>query len=197
MPSGGLGCATQSTARHRSGMKEWSCREGDALFPSELDALDALPCPPHPCRRPPTGGHSGHSARPERRGVRPHSHPRFRQPQPRSPPDVATAGQRAAVRPGGLGAPERAADRRDRRRRESSDSQQDLLRRRGEFAAFVTVLDALRLASLPYYPASLELQTYNPAYRPDSSRGILRAVDDRERNMFVEIFEETLLPDLR
>lgn len=63
--------------------------------------------------------------------------------------------------------------------------------------AFQTVLDALRLASLPYYPASLELQTYNPAYRPDSSRSILRAVDDRERNMFVDLFEELVLPDLR
>ncbi len=63
--------------------------------------------------------------------------------------------------------------------------------------AFETVLGALRLASLPYYPATLELQTYNPAYRPDSSRAILRAVDDRERNMFVDLFEELVLPDLR
>jgi anaerobic magnesium-protoporphyrin IX monomethyl ester cyclase len=62
--------------------------------------------------------------------------------------------------------------------------------------AFETVLGALRLASLPYYPATLELQTYNPAYRPDSSRAILRAVDDRERNMFVDLFEELVLPDL-
>jgi radical SAM superfamily enzyme YgiQ (UPF0313 family) len=63
--------------------------------------------------------------------------------------------------------------------------------------AFEVVLGALRLASLPYYPATLELQTYNPAYRPDSSRAILRAVDDRERNMFVDLFEELVLPNLR
>lgn len=63
--------------------------------------------------------------------------------------------------------------------------------------AFETVLAALRLASLPYHPATLELQTYNPAYRPDSSRAILRAVDDRERNMFIELFEELVLPRLR
>src|SRR5579883_876159 len=63
--------------------------------------------------------------------------------------------------------------------------------------AFETVLGALRLASLPYYPATLELQTYNPAYRPDSSRSILRAVDDRERNMFIDLFEELVLPELR
>lgn len=63
--------------------------------------------------------------------------------------------------------------------------------------AFETLLAALELASLPYYPASLELQTYNSAYRPDSSRAILRAVDDRERNLFIELFEETVLPDVR
>jgi len=62
--------------------------------------------------------------------------------------------------------------------------------------AFETILDALRLASLPYFPATLQLQTYHSPYRVDSSRQILRAVDDRERNMFVEIFEETVLPDV-
>jgi anaerobic magnesium-protoporphyrin IX monomethyl ester cyclase len=63
--------------------------------------------------------------------------------------------------------------------------------------AFETILDALRLASLPYWPASLELQTYHSAYRTDSSRSIFQAVDDHQRNMFVEIFEEILLDDLR
>ncbi len=63
--------------------------------------------------------------------------------------------------------------------------------------AFETILAALRLASLPYSPSSLELQSYHSAYRPDVSRSILRGVDDRARNMFVEIFEESVLPDLR
>ncbi len=62
--------------------------------------------------------------------------------------------------------------------------------------AFETILAALQLASLPYFPSSLELQTYNPAHRPDSSRSILRAVDDRERNMFVELFDELVVPDV-
>lgn len=62
--------------------------------------------------------------------------------------------------------------------------------------AFETILAALQLASLPYAPASLELQTYNPAHRPDSSQSILQAVDDRDRNMFIELFEELVLPDL-
>ncbi|HEY8743704.1 MAG TPA: radical SAM protein, partial [Chloroflexota bacterium] len=63
--------------------------------------------------------------------------------------------------------------------------------------AFETVLAALRLASLPYYPAALELQSYQSAHRPDASASILRAVDDRARNMFIELFEELVLPDLR
>jgi len=67
---------------------------------------------------------------------------------------------------------------------------------RTSLPGFEVMLDALRLASLPYYPAALELQTYQPAYRPDSSAAILRAVDDRERNMFIDLFEELLLPDL-
>jgi hypothetical protein len=62
--------------------------------------------------------------------------------------------------------------------------------------AFETMLAALRLASAPYFPAALELQTYNAAYRADSSASILRAVDDRERNMFIEIFEETVMGDV-
>jgi anaerobic magnesium-protoporphyrin IX monomethyl ester cyclase len=63
--------------------------------------------------------------------------------------------------------------------------------------AFETVIAALQLASLPYHPAALELQTYHSAYRPDSSASLRQAVDDRERNMFVELFEELALPELR
>ncbi|HLH72940.1 MAG TPA: radical SAM protein, partial [Chloroflexota bacterium] len=63
--------------------------------------------------------------------------------------------------------------------------------------AFETVIAALQLASLPYHPSALELQTYHSAYRPDSSKSIRRAVDDRERNMFIELFEELALPEIR
>jgi anaerobic magnesium-protoporphyrin IX monomethyl ester cyclase len=62
--------------------------------------------------------------------------------------------------------------------------------------AFETILGALQVASLPYFPASLELQTYNSAHRPDSSKSILRAVEDREHNIFIELFEEMVLPDV-
>jgi radical SAM superfamily enzyme YgiQ (UPF0313 family) len=62
--------------------------------------------------------------------------------------------------------------------------------------AFHTVLDALRLASLPYFPATLQLSTYHSPYRADSSSQILRSVDDRERNMFVELYDELIVPDV-
>jgi len=62
--------------------------------------------------------------------------------------------------------------------------------------AFETLMAGLHLGSLPYYPSELRLQSYESAYRPDSSASILRAVDDRERNMFIDLFEELLLPDL-
>ena len=63
--------------------------------------------------------------------------------------------------------------------------------------AFETVIAALQLSSLPYHPSALELQTYHSAYRPDSSQSIRRAVDDRERNMFIELFEELAVPEIR
>jgi anaerobic magnesium-protoporphyrin IX monomethyl ester cyclase len=39
--------------------------------------------------------------------------------------------------------------------------------------AFETMIQALQLASLPYYPSTLHLQGYDSAYRADSSRAIL------------------------
>ncbi len=62
--------------------------------------------------------------------------------------------------------------------------------------AFETTIAALQLASLPYHPSALELQTYHSAHRPDSSRSIRRAVDDRERNMFIDLFAELALPEI-
>lgn len=62
--------------------------------------------------------------------------------------------------------------------------------------AFETILDALRLASLPYFPATLQLSTYHSPYRADSSAQIQRNVVDRGRNMFREIFERIVVPDV-
>lgn len=60
------------------------------------------------------------------------------------------------------------------------------------------VLDAaLRIASLPFYPAALELTTYRPAMTADSTSNILREVRDPQFNMLLEIYKRTLLPDIQ
>lgn len=63
--------------------------------------------------------------------------------------------------------------------------------------AFETIVSALQIASLPYYPSALHLQGYDSAYRPDSSRSLLKAVRDRRHNMFIDLFEHLVVPDLR
>jgi radical SAM superfamily enzyme YgiQ (UPF0313 family) len=62
--------------------------------------------------------------------------------------------------------------------------------------AFETIIGALQLASLPYYPATLHLQGYDSAYPPDSSAAIMAAVRDRRRNQFIELFERLVIPDV-
>lgn len=61
---------------------------------------------------------------------------------------------------------------------------------------FQTVAEALELASLPYYPASLHLQSYEAAGNVDSSTELLDLVQDRQTNMFLEIFENGIIPDI-
>jgi hypothetical protein len=63
--------------------------------------------------------------------------------------------------------------------------------------AFGTVVDSLELASLPYYPSVLHLQSYVPAYPVDSSRALLHGVQDERTNMFLSIYRETVLEDIR
>jgi anaerobic magnesium-protoporphyrin IX monomethyl ester cyclase len=62
--------------------------------------------------------------------------------------------------------------------------------------AFVTMIQALQVASLPFYPAALELSTYIPAMPEDSSRNLLKAVRDPEHNMFLEIYRQRVIPDI-
>lgn len=62
--------------------------------------------------------------------------------------------------------------------------------------AFETMIQSLELASLPYYPSSLHLQGYHSAHRPDSSKSILAAVRDRDHNMFIDLFEHLVIPDV-
>jgi len=54
--------------------------------------------------------------------------------------------------------------------------------------AFQTIVDALEIASLPYFPASLHLQSYEAAGPVDSSRVLLQLVRDPETNMFLQLY---------
>lgn len=64
-------------------------------------------------------------------------------------------------------------------------------------AAFETIIQCLEIASLPYYPASLHLQSYSAAYPVDSSAGILAGVKDEHHNIFLDIFRRGILEDIR
>jgi hypothetical protein len=63
-------------------------------------------------------------------------------------------------------------------------------------AAFETVVQALQLASLPTFPAALEIGTYRPAATADSSRSILREVRDPSVNLLIELYRRHVLPDI-
>jgi anaerobic magnesium-protoporphyrin IX monomethyl ester cyclase len=62
--------------------------------------------------------------------------------------------------------------------------------------AFVTMVQSLQVASLPFYPAALELSTYSPAIPEDSSRNLLKAVRDPGHNMFLEIYRRGVIPNI-
>lgn len=62
--------------------------------------------------------------------------------------------------------------------------------------ALMTVIDALRIASLPFFPAALELGTYRPAQTADSTTSILREVRDPQVNMLIELFTKGVLVDI-
>lgn len=62
--------------------------------------------------------------------------------------------------------------------------------------AFRTVVDALTIASLPFFPAALHLQSYEAAYPVDSSRALLQAVRDPETNIFLDLFRDGIMADI-
>ncbi|MCA9895787.1 MAG: B12-binding domain-containing radical SAM protein [Anaerolineae bacterium] len=64
-------------------------------------------------------------------------------------------------------------------------------------SAFETVIMALEIASLPYYPASLNLQTYISAHPTDSSEALLEAVHDEDHNIFLDIFRNGILEEIK
>jgi hypothetical protein len=63
-------------------------------------------------------------------------------------------------------------------------------------AAFLVIAQSLDLASLPFYPAQLDLLNYYPASPVDSSRTLLPAVRDPQHNLFLEIFQRGVIPDI-
>ena len=62
--------------------------------------------------------------------------------------------------------------------------------------ALLTIGQSLEVASLPFYPAALDLLSYAPPAPVDSSRSLLQAVRDEQRNMFLDIFRRGILPDI-
>jgi radical SAM superfamily enzyme YgiQ (UPF0313 family) len=62
--------------------------------------------------------------------------------------------------------------------------------------ALLTIGQSLEVASLPFYPASLDLLSYTPPAPVDSSRSLLQSVRDEQRNMFLDIFRRGVLPDI-
>ncbi|NWG19888.1 MAG: radical SAM protein [Chloroflexi bacterium] len=62
--------------------------------------------------------------------------------------------------------------------------------------AFVTIVDALQIASLPFFPAALEIGTYRPARTADSTQNILSEVRDPQFNMLIDIYRRTVLADI-
>ncbi len=63
-------------------------------------------------------------------------------------------------------------------------------------AAIETVADALRIASLPFFPAALEINTYRPAMTADSTRNILHEARDPQFNMLREIYAGGVIADI-
>ncbi len=62
--------------------------------------------------------------------------------------------------------------------------------------AVETIADALRIASLPFFPAALEIGTYRPALTADSTRNILREVRDPQFNLLREIYRRGVIADI-
>lgn len=64
-------------------------------------------------------------------------------------------------------------------------------------AAFQTIIRCLEIASLPYYPASLHLQSYLSAFPVDNSEELLKAVKHEYHNIFLDIYRHGVLEDIK
>ena len=62
--------------------------------------------------------------------------------------------------------------------------------------AFQVMVQSLEAASLPFYPAALNLSTYIPAIPVDRSQSLRQAVRDPQHNMFLDIFGRGIVSDI-
>ncbi len=62
--------------------------------------------------------------------------------------------------------------------------------------AFLDIAASLEIASLPFYPSSLDLLNYIPPAPVDSSRSLLQLVGDPQHNLFLDLFRRAFLPDI-
>ncbi len=62
--------------------------------------------------------------------------------------------------------------------------------------AFQTLVQNLEIASLPFYPANLHLQSYEAAVAVDSSRALRVGVKDARHNMFLDLYQEGIIADI-
>lgn len=62
--------------------------------------------------------------------------------------------------------------------------------------AFQTIVNSLEIASLPYFPANLHLQSYEAAFPSDESKSILYGVRDPQTNMFLDYYRQGILQDI-
>jgi len=67
---------------------------------------------------------------------------------------------------------------------------------RPSLEAFLTIVQALELASLPFYPASLGFTDYLSAAPDNRSADLLHAVRDSAHNMFIELFRAGIVADI-
>jgi len=62
--------------------------------------------------------------------------------------------------------------------------------------AFQTIVQNLEIASLPFYPANLHLQSYESAFPVDESRALLQGVRDPQYNIFLDLYSEGVIADI-
>jgi len=62
--------------------------------------------------------------------------------------------------------------------------------------AFEVIIASLQLASVPYYPASLDLSTYVSPVPEDSSAALLQLVRAPRRNLFYRFLEKSAVPSI-